>query len=327
MKVLVTGATGFLGSHIAEQLVAEGHEVRALVRKTSKTALLERLGADLRQASLETGADLDEAVTGVDAIVHGAAIVKAKSAEEFRRVNTGGTQNLVDATIRCAPDLKRFVYVSSLAAHGFGKGGLPRPHAESSAPVTHYGRSKLEGERVVLGAADRMPVTVFRPPAIYGPRDTEMLAFFKIVASRVVPFLGSPSNRASLVYAADCARAIVLSLTKEHPSGRVYSVEDGCVYTQREVVDHIEAALDRKVLAKFPVPISLVYAAAVGSELVGKLRGEAVMLTRDKVNELREQQVSEPSSSLRSELDWTPKTQFPEGARLSVDWYRSQGLL
>ena len=327
MKVLITGGTGFLGSHIAEQLVEAGHEVRALVRRTSKTELLNRLGAELVEASLETGAQLDDAVRDVDAVVHGAAIVKARSAEEFHRVNSGGTQNLLDAVLRNAPDLKRFVYVSSLAAHGFGKGGRPRFHSESSAPVTHYGRSKLAGEHLVLEAADRLPVTVFRPPAIYGPRDTEMLAFFKIVASRVVPFLGSPSNRASLIYATDCARAILLALTKDHPSGRVYSVEDGRVYTQQEVVDHIEAALGKKVIAKFPVPISLVYAAALGSELVGKVRGEAVMLTRDKVNELREQQVSEPSASLREELDWKPETQFPEGARLSVDWYRSEGLL
>ena len=129
--------------------------------------------------------------------------------------------------------------------------GAPRPHASPSAPVTHYGKSKLKGEEVLLAHGDDFPVTILRPPAIYGPRDSEMLAFFKIVRSRVVPFLGNAENRCSLIYASDCARAILLALTKDHPSGRIYSVEDGRIYTQREVVSLIEAALGKPALAKF----------------------------------------------------------------------------
>jgi nucleoside-diphosphate-sugar epimerase len=327
MKVLVTGATGFLGSHVAEQLVAKGHQVRALVRRSSKTDFLDRLGAELVNASLEEGKGLDEAVKGVDAIVHGAAIVKARRPEEFHYVNTGGTEHLIRAARGLGKGLRRFVYVSSLAAHGFGTNGSPRGFDEPSDPPTFYGKSKLAGEKVVLAHKDEIPVTIIRPPAIYGPRDSEMLAFFKIVKGRVVPFLGNPENRCSLIHASDCANAIVLAIEKDHPSGRIYSVEDGCVYTQREVIAHIETALGKRVLARFPVPMAAVSVAALGSELFGMARRQAVMLTRDKVNELRAQQVIAPANAIREELGWSPRVTFGDGARESVEWYRSAGLL
>jgi len=325
VKVLITGASGFLGSHLAEHLRDEGHEVRAVVRRTSKTGFLESIGAELHVASLETGEGLDEALEGVDAVVHGAAIVKARSAQEFHDVNAGGTERVLDAVRRHRPDVRRFVLVSSLAAHGFGTNGDPRPLEADPDPVTHYGKSKLAAERVVLEAKDEIPVTIFRPPAIYGPRDQEMFAFFQIVNRRVVTFLGSGENRLSLIYAPDCARAIYAALSKEHPSGRVYFVEDGRFYTQREFAEHVERALGKKTL-KLSVPIGVVSAAAVGSELWGKLSNRAMMLTRDKVNELREQQVCR-GDEIRDELGWEPEVQLDEGARVTADWYREKGWL
>jgi nucleoside-diphosphate-sugar epimerase len=327
MKVLVTGATGFLGSHLAELLVEEGHEVRAIVRKSSNVKLLEKLGVELAYASLETGDALEAALEGVDAVVHGAGIVKAKRPEEFYTVNAGGTQNLVDAALAHGKDIRRFVYVSSLAAHGFNEAGGPRPLDVESNPVTHYGRSKLEGERYVLSKKDELPVTVIRPPAIYGPRDTEMIAFFKVVAGRVVPFLGDSRRKLSLVYAPDCARAILLALTEEHPSGRVYFVEDGRTYSQEEFVSIVEDAIGKKALLKVPIPIGVVRAAAVGSELFGRLAGKAVMLTRDKVNELDAEQLCAAADPIREELGWRAEVQLEEGARRSVAWYRAEGLL
>ncbi len=325
MKVLMTGATGFLGSHLAERLVNHGHEVRAVVRKSSKTDFLEGLGAELAHASLETGEGLRDAVQGVDAVVHGAAVVKARSAEEFHEVNAGGTERLLDAVRAHNPSVRRFVLVSSLAAHGFGTNGNPRPADAAPNPVTHYGRSKLAAEQAVLDAKDDVPVTIIRPPAIYGPRDTEMFKFFQIVNTGVCTFLGSADNRLSLVYAPCCARAIHTALDKDHPSGRTYFVEDGRTYTQREFAEAVERALGRRAL-KFSVPIGVVQVAAIGSELYSKLANKAVIFTRDKVNELREQQVCD-GSEIREELGWEPEVQLDEGARRTVEWYRAQGWL
>lgn len=325
MRVLITGATGFLGSHLAELLVEEGHGVRALVRASSDTALLERLGVELAEASLEEGRGLFDAVDGVDAIVHGAGLVKARSVEEFRRVNVGGTSHLLEAA-RSVDGLRRFVYVSSLAAHGFSDDGRPRAVDAEPRPVTHYGRSKLEGERLVLAAKEELPVSVIRPPAIYGPRDAEMFNFFKMVATRVQAFLGSPDNTLSLIWAPDCARAIRDMLVKEHPTGSVYFVEDGRVYTQSEFADIVARALDVRGL-KLSVPIALVRLAAVGSELYGKARNRAVMLTRDKVNELEQPYLVCSSEAIERDLGWRAEVQLEEGARRAVEWYREHGWL
>lgn len=326
MKVLVTGATGFLGSHLAEQLVRDGHQVRATVRSSSNTRFLESLGVELANASLETGAGFDKALQGVDAVVHGAAIVKARRPDEFYQVNAGGTQSLLDAVRAHAPNLKRFVYVSSLEAHGFSEDGKPRAvHAEPK-PVTHYGRSKLEGEQMVLAAKGDLPVTVIRPPAIYGPRDTEMFAFFQVVNRRLMPFMGDKSNTLSIVYAPDCARAIVLSLTEDHDSGSVYFVEDGEVYTQHQMGQLIADALGKKAIA-LSLPIPAVTAVAAVAEAYGKMRGQAVMLTTDKVKALRQRYIVCSSKEIRQDLGWSPAVPFAEGARVTADWYKNEGWL
>lgn len=325
MKVLITGATGFLGSHLAEKLIQDGHQVRAVVRRSSKTDFLQKIGAELAPASLETGEGLGDAVKGVDAVVHGAAVVKARTAQEFQDVNAGGTRRVLDSVREHAPGIRRFVLISSLAAHGFGENGEPRPVDADPNPVTFYGHSKLAAERAVLEAKDDLPVTIIRPPAIYGPRDTEMFKFFQIVNTGVCTFLGSAENRLSLVYAPCCARAITTVLEKDHPSGRVYFVEDGRRYTQREFAEAVERALGKRAI-KFSVPIGVVKVAALGGDLYSKLANKAVIFTSDKVNELREQQVCE-GREIRDELGWQPEVQLDEGARRTVSWYREQGWL
>jgi 2-alkyl-3-oxoalkanoate reductase len=321
VKVLITGATGFLGSHLAELLVEEGHQVAALVRGTSKTDFLEALGVELRLASLEGGEGLEEAVADVDAVVHGAGLVKARTPEEFHEVNCGGTENLLRAVRRARPDIRRFVHVSSLAAHGFCEVDGAEPQ-----PVTHYGKSKRAGEDAVRQAASELPVTVIRPPAIYGPRDVEMYNFFKMIAMRTKVFMGSPQNRLSLIYGPDCARAIYAVLTKDHPSGRVYFVDDGRPYTQAEFAATVEQALGVKAVP-LHLPVWVVATAAWFSETYGKVAGKAVMLTRDKLNELKQSDLTCCGDEIRRELGWEPEVQLEEGARRTVEWYREHGWL
>lgn len=326
LKVAITGATGFLGSHLAEVLTERGAQVRAIVRGTSDTRFLRSLGAEIVDANLHTGEGLGEAVSGVDAVVHGAAVVKARSEAEFHQVNAGGTERVLEAVKKHNPQVKRFVYVSSLAAHGFSDDGNPRGVHDEARPVTHYGRSKLAGERMVLAAKDVLPVSVIRPPAIYGPRDAEMFAFFQVVSRRLMPFMGDPNNTLSIVYARDAATAIYLALTKPHASGSVYFVEDGRVYTQEQMGMFIAQSLGVQAI-KLPVPIAAVSVVAGVSELYGRFRSKAVMLTRDKVNELKQPYIVCGSEEIRRDLGWVPEMQFPEGARVTADWYKSQGWL
>jgi nucleoside-diphosphate-sugar epimerase len=327
MVVLVTGASGFVGSHVAEQLATAGHHVRALVRATSDVEFLQTLpGLEFATGSIDDPAALREAVAGVDAIVHAAGLVRARSAAEFDACNAGGTASVLAAVRACAPRLERFVLVSSLSAAGPSPDGSPLPDDVAPRPLSDYGRSKLAAERAARAHAPHVPVTIVRPPLVYGPRDRRTLPLFVAASRRLLPIVGDPGGKLSVLYGPDCARACVAALTADVPSGSAYFVTDGRAYTRRELLAGLEGAVGRRALAAFPLPEPLAFAAAAAGEAYGKLAGRPAPLTRQTLAELRAQWVGDGSGaeralSFRAEVDW------PEGARRTATWYRDQGWL
>ena len=325
MKVLVTGASGFLGGHVAEALSARGDHVRALVRKTSDTKLLKGLkGVELFEGSVEQVDRVREAVDGVDAIVHCAGIVKARSDDEFFTVNVGGTSNLVEAAR--GRKLKRFVHVSSLEAAGPSDDGAPVP-VEQENPVTAYGRSKLAAEKVVLSARGAMPVTVLRPGAIYGPRDGEIFEMFQSIQRGLLPMVAGGKARGVWIYATDAASACVRAIDADVPSGGVYFVDDGCgALALRDMLADAEKAMGKKALVRANLPKPLFMAVARGVEIFGRISGKAVMLTREKADMLLQDWVCS-SEATRKDLGWEPKVPWSEGVVMAVKWYRENGWL
>ena len=326
MKVLVTGATGFLGSHIAERLAAGGHEVRVLLRSTSSRRFLEGVPFEEVLGDLTDAASLGPAARGVDAVIHAAGLVKARSAREFQEVNAQGTSNLLAAVEREAPGLTRFVYVSSLAAHGPSPDGAPRPLDADPAPVSVYGRAKAEGEALVRRSplADR--AVMLRLPAVYGPKDFALLSFFKLVKLRFAPLLYGGRNTLSIIYAEDAARAAADLATSSAAVGEAYTADDGGRYTWRDLVAHVEAAMGRKALV-LPMPLWSYWLAGLASEGFGALVRQATPLSRDKVVEMRQRYWVSSNAAIEADLGWQPQVPFAEGARRAAVWYREQGLL
>ncbi len=327
MKVLVTGASGFLGGHVAERLAARGDRVRAMVRTSSKRAHLEKLrNVEIFEGALEEPERAAAAVEGVDAIVHAAGLVKARNTDEFFAVNVGGTSNLVDPARRRGPSLKRFVFVSTLVACGPSADGAPVP-ADQEAPNNAYGRSKLAAEKVVLGAAGDMPVVILRPGAIYGPRDAEIFDLFLTVKRGLLPLVGGGGAKGSWVYATDCADACIAAIDADIPSGRKYFVDDGGrAHTQKELFEDIEKALGRRALLRMNIPRGLFMGIARGVETFGRLLNRPVMLTPEKAEMLLQHWVC-ASGDTRRDLGWQPKVPWEEGLRLAVAWYRENGWL
>lgn len=328
MTILLTGGSGFLGSHIAEQLSAQGRPVRALVRKTSNTAFLRGLPhVELCEGAVDDRDSVFAAARGVTGVIHAAGLVKARSPEEFRRVNAEGASHVVAAALANRDTVRRLVLVSSLAVAGPSDAhGNPVLSSALPQPVTHYGRSKLLAEEAALAVKDQLPVTIIRPPAIYGPRDKEILAFFKAIKFGVLPLTAATTNRLSMIYGADCGSACIAALDRDVPSGSIFYVDDGAVHTFAEMIEAAEAAVGRRAWLRVPLPRRFMLGAGLASELYGRFSNRAVMLTRDKCKELFEQWVCDGSETRRA-LGWEPQVPFAEGIRRTAEWYKQAGWL
>lgn len=330
MKILITGATGFLGSHIAEQLSTKNHQVRCLIRPTADRSFLNTLAnIEFCEGHLANEQALQQAVTGVDAIIHAAGLVKARHVSEFDAINVQGTYHLLQAAKHHAPQLKRFVLVSSLAATGPSFDGKPlqEDNLPICKPVTYYGRSKLAAEQQAAAFADSLPITIIRPPLIYGPRDKECLAFFRAVKYKIFPFFGSTQNTASVIYGPDAANALCQAMYADVPSGSAYFIDDGVTHTNCDMISQLAQAMRVKLWLKPVLPLSLLKAAALMAEQYGKLTNTAVMLTRDKLNELVQPHWVCSNQKAQRELQWRPQVDWATGVKLTYDWYKTAGWL
>ncbi len=299
--------------------------MRALVRRTSNTKHLQTLAhVKMAEGSVEDAASVDAAVSGTDAIIHCAGLVKARNEAELSRVNVDGTRNLIEAAKKHG--VKRFVLVSSLEASGPSRDGKPVA-VDQERPCTAYGRSKLAGEKAALAEKDSVRVVVLRPGAIYGPRDVEILEAFKSVKRGLMPTIAGGRALGSFVWGPDCAAACIRALEADVASGSVYFVDDGGpAVTQREFLEMVEDALGKRALVRVSLPKGFLKTVALGVEAFGKASGKAVMLTREKADMLLQDFVSDSSATQR-ELGWKPEVKLGDGVRRAVTWYRENGWL
>lgn len=298
-----------------------------MVRASSSKSHLQGLaGVELALGDVSDSASLDKAMEGVDSVIHSAGLVKARSQKEFDSVNTEGTAKVLASAKRAG--LKRFVYVSSLTVVGSSPDGKPVPVDAPPAPLTGYARSKWAAEELVRAEAGNLPVTIIRPPMIYGPRDREVLSFFKAIQTGLLPYLGDGQNTLSVTYAPDCAAACVRAAKSLHlPSGRTYFVDDGQAYVWRQMLSDMEEAMGKKALVSLPVPFFLLTSVAAVNTALAKLTNSAVMLTLDKVNELKQRHWVCASDDTQRDLDWKPQVTWKDGVKHTAQWYRDNKLL
>lgn len=323
MRVFVTGGTGFVGSHVVEELIDRGHDPLCLVRESSDTDHLDERGVDQYLGSLDDVEGMDDALEAADAVVHVAGVTKVREPRDFYRLNGEATCQLAERAAEIG-GLERFVYVSSIAARG--PGFDPEGTGTDSEPVSHYGRSKRLGEQGLQGVADQIPVTIFRPPPVYGPRDQDMFSVFQGASWGVAPVHGDGRSRTSLVHAFDAADAICTSLERAHPTGIVFPVDDGEHYTWIELTETFGRAVGSAPIT-VPVPEFVFRVAANVNETVARLRDRAVIFNSDKVSEMEQEAWVCGNGPLREHLDWSPDWPIDQGADQAVEWYREHGWL
>lgn len=322
MRTLVTGGTGFVGSHLVEALRRRGDEVTALVRSPAKAAVLEPFGVTLVAGDLQDTPAMARALAGVEVVYHVAGLTAARKPIEFHRVNVEGTTTLLAAAARAG--VRRFVLVSSLAAAGPSPRGGRRVTADPSEPVTLYGQSKAAAEDVVRRGS--VPWVIARPPAVYGPRDVELLKVFKIARLGIAPVFGVGSQELSLVYAPDLVDALIAMGTAAETERRVYYPAHPEVVTSADLVRTIGRAMGRRTrLLPLPRPVAGGILHLTG--LVAGLAGKATLLHPDKANEFFQPAWTCDPAPLERDTGWRAAHDMVSGVAATAAWYRAQGWL
>lgn len=323
MKVLLTGASGFVGSHVLDALLVRAIPTCVLLRSSSSDRFLPADTALVGRciASLEDPASLAGALRGVTHVIHCAGATRASSSQGFFEVNQLGTRKLLRALDTSS--VRRFIYVSSLAAAGPASRDCPSREDAAPAPVSVYGRSKLAGEHEV---ADTCPVAhvIVRPPAVYGPRDGEFLKLFKMVKSHILP-LPAPQPL-SMVYVQDLAQVIVSCL--EHPAAanRTLNVAADEVVTAGQMARQIAGEMDVSALT-VPVPTLLLWPFCLFHQARSWVTGVPGVLSLQKYAELKAKGWVCDSSRMRKELGMECPTLLRQGIARTLRWYRENDWL
>jgi nucleoside-diphosphate-sugar epimerase len=322
MKALVTGATGFVGSHLVEVLRRAGHDVTALVRSPAKAAPLARLDVRMAQGDLGNRAALARAAAGQDVVFHVAGLTAARSEREFYQVNRDGAASVVAAASQGG--VRRIVLFSSLAAAGPSAPGRPLVGTEAPRPVTQYGRSKLAGEEAIREGA--VPWTILRPPMVYGPRDREVLKVFQTAKLGIALVFGDGTQELSAVHGADLADAAVACATAKRAVGQIYYPCHPQTFTSAGFVRAVGAALGRRVRV-LPVPLSIGRVALTITGVAARAFGRATILTRDKANEFFQSAWTGDPTRCIGDTGWTPRIALEPGLQETCTWYRSAGWI
>lgn len=324
--VLVTGANGFVGSHLTEALLERGYRVRCAVRNTSDLSLIGHLPVETVPIDLQDPDSLARACAGVHRVCHCAAQTRARDEETFFRVNTRGTTRLARAAQASSPALERFLYVSSLAAAGPASGpDEPLDESSTPRPITWYGKSKLAAEQALLGLAGALPVTIVRPSPVFGPRDRDFLAYFRLVRMGLALHLGRNGRRICLAYVHDVVDLIIRALEAPQASGQTYFAT-GEAASYRELSELIAEALNRRTL-NITLPESVLVPITLWADVQIRLTGRPALLNGQRALDMRERFWLCSGAKAQRELGFTPTHDLPGAVKLTADWYREAGWI
>ena len=326
MTSLVTGATGFIGSHLVELLLSKGHTVRVLLRKTSSLEWLKGLPIEMFYGDLFDMGAMEKAVAGVDYVYHSAGLTKAKTPEEYYRANQEGTRNLLQAALSKAPNIRRFVHISSQAAAGPSPTSAPINEGFPPHPLTTYGKSKQKAEEEVLAVASRMPVTICRPPAVYGPRDKDVFEFFNTYKKGLQPIVGFSEKYVSLVHVTDLVRGFVLAGESEKATGQIYYISSDRAYGWKEVGEATRAAMGRGAI-RVRIPEPLVYVISAFAEIGAKFSPKPALINLEKARDMVQDYWTCDSSKALRDFGYKQEISLEDGVRGTVEWYKKHGWL
>ena len=328
-KILITGASGFIGSFIVEEALRRGWETWAAVRRSSSRQFLQDERIHFIELNLSNEQQLTEQLRGheFDYVVHAAGVTKCIDQADFRRINTEGTQHLVRALIALGMPLRRFVFVSSLSVFGAIREQQPYEEireTDTPQPNTAYGRSKLEAEQWLEGV--NIPYVILRPTGVYGPRERDYFLMAKSIKQHSDFAVGYKRQDITFVYVDDVVQAVFLACEKGQ-TGRKYFLSDGQVYQSSTFSDLIREELGHPWWIRITAPIWVLRVVTFVGDLVGRMTGKISALNNDKYHILRQRNWRCDIEPARRELGYEPRVQLAEGVRRTIRWYKDNGWL
>ena len=330
MKILITGASGFIGSFIVEEALRRGFETWAAVRKSSSKAFLQDERINFIELDFSSETQMTEQLRGLqfDYIVHAAGVTKCLNKADFHRINTEGTQHLVHVLMALQMRITRFVYISSLSIMGAIREQQPYTEileSDEARPNTAYGRSKLETEQW-LDTVEDFPYVILRPTGVYGPRERDYFMMAKSIQSHTDFAVGYKQQDITFVYVTDVVQAVFLACEKG-VTGRKYFLSDGEVYQSSTFSNLIRKELGNPWWIRITAPIWVLRIVTFVGEYIGHLTGKVTALNNDKYNIMRQRNWRCDIEPARKELGYDPKVKLEEGVRRSIKWYKDNKWL
>ena len=336
MKILINGASGFIGSFIVEEALKRGFETWAAIRRSSSKEYLQDERIHFIELNLSSREHLVEQLRNhtFDYVVHAAGVTKCLDKRDFRRINTEGTKNLVEALLELQMPLKRFVFVSSLSVFGAIREQQPYEEIRETdlpQPNTEYGRSKLEAEQFLeseevkvksekFATAQPFPYVILRPTGVYGPREKDYFLMAQSIKQHSDFAVGYRQQDITFVYVSDVVQAVFLALEKGN-TGRKYFLSDGEVYQSTTFSDLIHEELGRPWWIRITAPVWVLRVVTFCGEYIGRLTGKVTALNNDKYHILRQRNWRCDIEPARRELGYEPQVQLKEGVHRAISWY------
>ena len=322
----ITGGTGFIGSHLIERLLSKGYHVRALVRNPKKLGFLKDLPIEIVEGDLFSNSALENAIDGAQYVYHVAGLVAAKTKKEFYVGNQDATRNIIEITARVNPQVKKFVHISSQTAVGPGKGMTPVTESTSPHPLTTYGKSKLASEQEVLKFKEKLPVTILRVAAVYGPRDTATFDYFKSANMGLELLIGFHDTYVSLIHSTDLVTGIILAGEKEISKGQIYFLGSEQYYTWNEIGYVTKSVLNRSLI-RVRVPKPIVFVIAGISGIISTFKEKPSVLNFEKAYDLTQDNWCCDISKAKNELGFRQEVTLADGVKETIRWYLDNGWM
>ncbi len=318
---VVTGANGFVGSHLVDYLLTKNFEVRCVVRKSSNLQWLKGKEVKIFDCGLFDKNKLREAFKGANYIFHVAGVVKAKDEAGYFKGNVEATKVLLEVAAEMKDQLKKFIVVSSQTVSGPAQKDKPVTEEMMPNPLTTYARSKLKQEQLALSFKDIFPVTICRAPAIYGERDTEIFIYFQVFNRGLTTMIGFDKKELSLLHVADLAEGLYLAAISDKSNGQIYFISSEKFYNWNEVGEITSRVLGKKAF-RIRIPHFIVFIIAAFAQFFAKFSSKPATLNIEKAKDLVQKFWICDTSKAMNELDYRQKVSIEEGIKRTCDWYK-----